>query len=313
MELAGVAVEEVRRGEEGEGVGDGFKAAGELAGEFAVELDVDGVAVDGLEVEGFAAFPVDAGEVLLGAEDDGAHVVAVGPGGVAGEGGDFEVAVEEGDVAGDFEVAAVVADAGGEGEAGLDAVAVDLEVDLGEASAEAGEGGDPVGAFADAAFERGVDAADDVGVEAGTGHEEEVAGRAAIGAEEAEGDAAGDEGVEGADGLADATGEAHFVGEDVGGAGGEDGERGLGAGEAVGDFVDGAVAAGDDDKVGSSSGGFASEFGGVVGVGGGGFANGVAERAQEFEGAVDAVASSAGETSGLRVVDQEGVTVKGPQ
>ena len=144
--------------------------------------------------------------------------------------------------------------------------------------AEGGEeAGEDVGEGAGAAFQPGVDAGDDGGVEADAGHEEEIA---SVG--DAEVDAAAVALEDDTDGLCGIFRDAGFVGPDVGGAAGDDGEGGVGAGEAVDDLVDGAIAAVGDDDVGVVGGGFARELGRLAGVASGGDGDGPASVAEDF-------------------------------
>jgi len=78
-------------------------------------------------------------------------------------------------VAGDFEVATIVADAADKGEAGAVDFAVEADFEFVELGAELAETAEPIAEFAELSFDCGGDLAHDFGVEAGSGHEEEMA------------------------------------------------------------------------------------------------------------------------------------------
>jgi DNA ligase (NAD+) len=274
-----------------------------VAREFAVQLDGDAGSVVGFAVQFGGRGDGDAGETADLADEDAGEIGDIAEGVFAFEGDGFKAGVEEGDAFGDFEVAAVVADAGGEEEALLSAVAVEAALELGEAAAEHGEAGDPIGDLAEASFDGGADLFDDDGVEADAGHDEEVAGVTARPHHFSDGDADGfGGGDEFAGGLFGVGAEAGFDAEDVGGAAGEDSEGGGGADEAVGDFVDGAVSAEGDDEAGAGGGGFGGHGAGGGGAGGGSGGD-VSQGGEPVAGLVDEF-RAAPETAGHRVVDQ---------
>jgi hypothetical protein len=88
-------------------------------------------------------------------------------------------------------------------------------------------------------------------------------------AEASGGDAFGRAAGEAADGAFETGAESKLHGEDVGGSAGEDAERYVRADHAVHGFIDGAIAAEDEDEVRAVTDRLGGEFGGVAGFAGG--------------------------------------------
>ncbi len=252
--------------EHGEGAGFDAEGAGPGGFEVAIDLGVGHwMAADGGDLDAAGPSVEDAAGAKVAAEEDGWGDAEGGEGAVAEEGDAVEEAIDGGGVGGHLGEAAVEAGVADDEEAGVDldcGVIVELEGDAEAAVTEADlDAGDDVGEAAEAALEAGSDGGDGGGVEAVTGHEEDAA---VAGATDVDGDAGGGElGAEGAEGVA---GDARFFGPDVGGPAAHLADADAVGVEAVDEFVEGAVAAADDDGV-AVTGGFEvlGEGGGVAG------------------------------------------------
>ncbi len=118
----------------------------------------------------------------------------------------------------------------------------------------------PVGEFAQLALEVEIEFVNDARIEADSGHENEIAARLCGLLESAERNA-NRHGVEDlAGGVIGPVGESDFVGEHVRRSGGKDAEVNIRAGDAVHDFVDGAVAAGGENQIAAAFHGLRGQF-----------------------------------------------------
>ncbi len=270
--------------DEGQSIGHNGKFNGKRAGRFAIELRENfGVIVRMVIVlaKGMAGkarrFPdVNAGDAMKPAEPDcgkaGENAEAA-PSGICD---DFELIFEKACTDGDAKRAAIIFRAANDDESGVQLFFGRVDVKKWKAVSEKfAKASEPVGKNADAGFEIGVDSVDDGAVGAGSADAEKIAlkgnrGRSGVvGApfgvteRDARELAAGDQ----ASSRRNVPGNAEFFRKDIRGSGGKDGERRFGASDSVNDFVDGAVAAANDDHFAAAVNGVAGEFGGGTGAG----------------------------------------------
>ena len=220
------------------------------------------------------------------------------------ENDDFKIVVGQTDAAGNLEIAAVVSYASDQGEAGAILRAVGRQMEARHGAAQLPEAAMPVGQLAEFAFEMEVELVDDARVQTNACHENEMAARLVRPFERPQRDADG-RGIEKLfRGAIGPVGETDFVGQNVGGAGGQDAEPNLGAGYSIDDLVDGAVAAGGEDEIaarvdrfaGKLSGRLRTRRGNEVDVRSGGIS-------EDTNGDIQTRASGPFQTTGKRIVN----------
>lgn len=185
-------------------------------------------------------------------------------------------------------------------------VASDLE--LGERAAELGKARDPVCRLTDSSFEGGVDVVDDHRIKARAGHHEEVPLFGGIG-ELADGNTLGNPFVHAFGCTDDAGTDLHLDGEDVCGSTGQDGQRDFGSNKAIGNFIDGAIAASGDDESCSFDDAVPRNGGRIAGSGGGYRCNVLAAIPEGFDGTLKKLSAFPVELTRTRVIDEERVVV----
>ncbi len=198
---------------------------------------------------------------------------------------DFEIGISEADAFGDFEITTIVSDLGDEGEAGHMGDAIHIDGETGDGAAQLADATMPIGQFAEACFQIEIEFVDDAGVEPDTGHEGEMAAGMAGAVISTEADARGNGMQELRGGAVRAVAEAEFVGENVGGTGGQGAEDDVGAGEAVDGLIDGSVTTGREDEIEVIA-CLAGQFAGLIRTGGGDEFDLAARFLKHFDGSV---------------------------
>lgn len=220
------------------------EGGGKSAGEFAVDFHGDVVGAGDAQFAGVEV--VDILELRMHARDRAGEVAQEIEVADVFRYDHVEQAVVEAGVGEDFDRHTVVATIADEDEAAVTGDAVAFDGELGRAFGGELGGIDEIAKGAEALFELTGGAGDDLRIEADASELDEVL---VIGLREV--DLTGGARFDDFPSFLDVAGEAEFVGEDIHGSHGEDAERAAAAGDAVDDFIDGAVAARSDDDAAS--------------------------------------------------------------
>lgn len=235
---------------------------------------------------------------------------------VSGVGDDFELIFEEARANGDAKRAAVVFRAADNDQSGVQLSFRRLDAKKWEAVREKlAKTSEPISENTDARFELRVDSVDDGAVGPRSADAKKIAlnrkcGRGgAAGApfslteRDAREPATGDQ----TSGSGNVPRNAKLFGENVRGSGGKNGEGRFGAGDSVDDFVDGAVAAANDNHFAAAVNGIAGEFSGGASTGGGKEMGINSRGAKDFRSFFEGMQAARTAPAARGVVDDDGV------